>query len=122
MLQSTPLKEISSSKFKTPSFYNRVSCLCLHPILCFVYIPVNSISPLGIKISSLKGYWLRVILTFSRVAVLRTLIQLYYHFTSSIPDGISSSLNWFRGSVSGLVLVLSSPFSLNRIVVLLSGH
>jgi hypothetical protein len=75
-LQSTPLKEISSSKFKTPSFYNRVSCLCLHPILCFVYIPVNSISPLGIKISSLKGYWLRVILTFSRVAVLRTLLLI----------------------------------------------
>ncbi|KAK2357458.1 hypothetical protein QL285_094724 [Trifolium repens] len=63
-----------------------------------------------------------VILTFSRVAVLRTLIQLYYHFTLSIPNGISSSLIWFRGSVSGLVLILSYPNSLNQVVVLLSEH
>jgi hypothetical protein len=76
MLQSTLLKRISSSKFKTSLFHIRVDRLYPHPILHFTYSPINCIQSLGIKLPSLKGYWLKVILTFSNGLVLRTLIQI----------------------------------------------
>jgi hypothetical protein len=77
MLQSTLLKRISSSKFGNFFIRQQVCRLSPRPILDFTYFHVNCIQPLGIKLSSLRDYWLKAsqITIFTTDLVLRTLIS-----------------------------------------------